>query len=194
MLDLLFLFIHRRQCMHALLFLNYLFLYIILAIFMFADQPTLAIYSSIYHPNRLMLSMLWFYISSEFVLLQWLIDPTRDDYIGSLDDIRTRVNAPNHKTSPIVWTQDDFVNDNASTLSYLGGRDDTIAWCRKYLQVNDKDLMGRDFVMKNDNYDTNHQFQYDLVVIGGGSGNLFTCQAFFKWWVVKRPICICIST
>ena len=39
-----------------------------------------------------------------------------------LADFRGRLGAPDHKTSPIVW----FDNDT-SVGKYLGGRDDTLA-------------------------------------------------------------------
>ena len=68
--------------------------------------------------------------------------------------------AENHKTSPIVWFDDN---------KYIGGRDDTLAWCRRYLSASEK----KDAVaMTPDGFAEGHSYDYDLVVIGGGSGGL----------------------
>lgn len=54
-------------------------------------------------------------------------DATRDEYMLFLDDFRAKIGAENHKTSPIVWTDEG---------KYLGGRDDTIAWAQRMLGAN----------------------------------------------------------
>jgi thioredoxin reductase (NADPH) len=81
-----------------------------------------------------------------------------------LESFRISINAPTHKTSPIVWFSD--------SKSYLGGRDDTLVWCRNLLSSNDLAIKEPDLVTNIDNFDPNHSFDYDLIVIGGGSGGL----------------------
>ena len=99
-----------------------------------------------------------------------------------LPTFNTTIGAPSHKTSPIVWWDHNH--------KYLGGRDDTLAWCRSFVSVGD---VASDGVVPNvDAFDANvianiylffyyylsslnimqHGFDYDVVVIGGGSGGL----------------------
>lgn len=77
-----------------------------------------------------------------------------------LEKERSSLGASAHKTSPLVLLDG----------KYLGGRDDCIAWCQKYLSVDDK-LVAEPFI-NTDVWNPEHGFDYDLVVIGGGSGGL----------------------
>jgi thioredoxin reductase (NADPH) len=79
-----------------------------------------------------------------------------------LPTFRDTVGAPNHKTSPIVWFEDG---------TYLGGRDDTLAWCRKILSFPNREEKSSGRV-NVDAWNPGHGYQYDLIVIGGGSGGL----------------------
>lgn len=80
-----------------------------------------------------------------------------------LPTFRESVGAPEHKTSPLVWFEE------AAGLRYLGGRDDTLAWCRGIFSVVD---VKPTTIPNVDQVDTTVPYDYDLVVIGGGSGGL----------------------
>jgi len=86
---------------------------------------------------------------------------TRDEYMEWLASFRDSVGASTHKTSPLVWFEGNVL---------VGGRDDTLAWIRNYLKATNHDVKS---VVVNDSVDNkNHGFEYDLIVIGGGSGGL----------------------
>jgi len=51
---------------------------------------------------------------------------TRDEFMAWLPTFNTTIGAPQHKTSPIVWFEDG---------RYLGGRDDTVAWCQTFFSA-----------------------------------------------------------
>lgn len=71
--------------------------------------------------------------------------------------------ADKHTSSPIVW----FDNNN-----YLGGCDDTLKWCRSVLSSSDGEQETNGIVANVNEVDTTETYDYDLVVIGGGSGGL----------------------
>lgn len=96
---------------------------------------------------------------------------TRDEYMDWLMKNRDDLKAPEHKTSPLVYS-DDF--------SFVGGRDDVLSYCRRNLagitgitaapvSASTASSTGLENV---DNFNPDHNFTYDLVVIGGGSGGL----------------------
>jgi thioredoxin reductase (NADPH) len=91
---------------------------------------------------------------------------TRDEYMTWLEANRESLGAPGHKTSPIVWFEED--------KKYLGGRDDTLAWCRRYFSATSTETTKKnaDISKYVDDWNPKHDFDYDLVVIGGGSGGL----------------------
>eukprot|EP01038_Epipyxis_sp_PR26KG_P009919 gene9919-13342_t len=95
---------------------------------------------------------------------------TRDEYFAWLTNFRPSLGLADdvHRTSPLVWFEEDGTN------KYLGGRDDSLAWCRSILtstasEGKDGDANGKTNV---DPWNPEHGFDYDLIVIGGGSGGL----------------------
>ena len=78
---------------------------------------------------------------------------------------------PTHATSPAVWTDD---------LSFTGGRTETFAWLRANMSsitgvetVSNETSTSVSEAIKNvDTFNPDHGMDYDIIVIGGGSGGL----------------------
>jgi hypothetical protein len=108
----------------------------------------------------------------------WLIDAkVRDKFV----DPRAR----EHSSSPFVWSSATPLNVSASSIlpatatdtiegDYVGGHDDTLEWARSFLHPTEPTLLSSTAAptMVDDGYTPNHGFDYDLVVIGGGSGGM----------------------
>lgn len=77
-----------------------------------------------------------------------------------LEAHRDSFGAPHHKTSPFAWFDGGL---------YLGGRDDSLAWCRKFVSLGEEPSGP---CLNVDTFNRSHEFKYDLIVIGGGSGGL----------------------
>lgn len=103
---------------------------------------------------------LWlFYYYYNFVLL----DQNDDDYQKWLTSFRPSLNASHHSSSPLVWTDGN---------KYVGGKDAIMSWLQKSISPNfaDEDIAPHESF--TDEWSPDHSYDYDLVVIGGGSGGL----------------------
>lgn len=95
---------------------------------------------------------------------------SRSEYLTWLETFhQTLPTSAHHRSSPIVW----FKNDDNS-LKFLGGKDDTLAWLRSNLASlpNESSTTGGAVAMVPDGFAADHSYDFDLVVIGGGSGGL----------------------
>lgn len=72
--------------------------------------------------------------------------------------------AKKHTSSPFTWIE------KPETKNFVGGCDDTLAWCKNFCSPRDEVKEG--CVMVPDGHENSHPYEYDLVVIGGGSGGL----------------------
>lgn len=88
----------------------------------------------------------------------YLIDP----YQEWLKANRDGLGVPTHKTSPLVWF---------GTGVVIGGCDDTIAWAQSLMSSSAKSDVSIPKTLV-DAFDPQHEYTYDLVVVGGGSGGL----------------------
>lgn len=91
-----------------------------------------------------------------------------------------------HVACPVVWfgksataPSTDTTNGNspdpADIEKYLGGHDATLDWCREFMQpaAPARGPWNRvDATMVDDGHVADHSYEYDLVVIGGGSGGM----------------------
>jgi thioredoxin reductase (NADPH) len=95
----------------------------------------------------------------------WLID---GGFRSKFGDAR----ANDHAASPFVWFSGQPTDepDETDLVKYLGGHEDTLNWCRSFLHP-PEDEMG-DAEMVDDGHQPNHGYDYDLCVIGGGSGGM----------------------
>mmetsp|Transcript_19823 Transcript_19823/g.63755 ORF Transcript_19823/g.63755 Transcript_19823/m.63755 type:complete len:611 (+) Transcript_19823:129-1961(+) len=100
--------------------------------------------------------------------------PSRDEYRAKLDEYRAQCKsekALSHTASPIVWlTEGDHV-------TFVGGCDATVDWARALLSPAGDAKVSK---MKSDGVAKDHAFDYDVVVIGGGSGGLACSKEMAK--------------
>ena len=94
-----------------------------------------------------------------------------------------------HTSSPFVWTETTSETSAATAPSrvYVGGCDATTAWCqRQFMSANTSTpipALAADLALDVETgFGTNatHGYDYDLVVIGGGSGGLAAAKEAAK--------------
>ncbi|CAB9504796.1 Glutathione reductase, chloroplastic (Fragment) [Seminavis robusta] len=92
------------------------------------------------------------------------------------DAFRDKFDSPSakeHSSSPFCWFSSDTESENKE--SFLGGHDDALEWCRGFLNPSTPTTLGATTTsnsMLDDGHTANHGYDYDLVVIGGGSGGM----------------------
>ena len=97
---------------------------------------------------------------------KWLIE-------GGFREQVSDARAHGHSSSPFTWISDAAGEpDSASITEFIGGHDDTLAWCRKYCAPATDAAPTSVAAMADDGHRADHGYDYDLVVIGGGSGGL----------------------
>lgn len=98
--------------------------------------------------------------------------PTRDEYHTFLTPLKTQLaatQAHTHTSCPFVATGPDFSGDPSGCV-YLGGCDATLDFCRSLFGGGPATKAVA--TMVNDVEEEKNDFDYDLIVIGGGSGGL----------------------
>ena len=100
---------------------------------------------------------------------------TRDAYRAAMESVRVQLPDPrahNHTSSPFVATGNDLMGAPAS-CEFVGGCDDTLAWAKTLFGGGTPAAApSQALAMKPDGYSTPNDFDFDLIVIGGGSGGL----------------------
>ena len=93
----------------------------------------------------------------------WLID---EGFRSTIPDEK----AQQHSTSPFVWFGKTASEDPSESgfEEFLGGHDDTLAWCRKFMSPSAGKAATAVADMVDDGHEPDHGYDYDLVVIGGG--------------------------
>lgn len=98
--------------------------------------------------------------------------PTRDEFRAFIADRKGQLadgRAHGHTSSPFVCFGLDFEQD-PSSCTYLGGGDDVVAFAQKLFSGGGAAAPLAS--MAGDGFTTPNEFDFDLVVIGGGSGGL----------------------
>jgi thioredoxin reductase (NADPH) len=111
--------------------------------------------------------------------------PSREEYRSWLIDeqFRDAVNDPrakSHTSSPFCWVSKRATSKPLAkdVIGFIGGCDDTLEFCRKLCSPKDEE--GPQAEMQPDGYTEEHGYDYDLVVIGGGSGGLAASKEAVK--------------
>ncbi len=73
-------------------------------------------------------------------------------------------------------------------IGFIGGCDDTLAFCRDFCSPKEEVDNEGDITMVNDGYAADHGYDYDLVVIGGGSGGLAASKEAVKQGASKVAV------
>jgi thioredoxin reductase (NADPH) len=102
---------------------------------------------------------------------------TRDEYKEWVTQYNSSVGAPSHTSSPLVWTSNE-TQENQLTL--VGGHDDTLKWCRQFMAPPSTSNSATSVTHSNDVVASDHGFDYDVIVIGGGSGGLACSKEMAK--------------
>jgi thioredoxin/glutathione reductase (selenoprotein) len=101
----------------------------------------------------------------------WLINDVnfRDAVKGKVGGLR----ASNHASSPFCWLGDGEGRAVELVTEFIGGCDDTLDWCRNFARPESETSNGQVYAtMVPDGHTPDHSYEYDLVIIGGGSGGL----------------------
>lgn len=98
----------------------------------------------------------------------WLIEGGFREVVGGQDP-----RASSHTSSPFVWVSENPTSepDKNDVVDFIGGHDDTMSFLRKFCAPGG-DNDDAKASMASDGYTADHGYDYDLVVIGGGSGGL----------------------
>ena len=93
-----------------------------------------------------------------------------------------------HTSSPFVWTETTSgTSTDTPTRAVIGGCDATLAWCQRQLMnsttVSPSPALAADLALDVETgfgNNATHGYEYDLVVIGGGSGGLAAAKEAAK--------------
>lgn len=100
---------------------------------------------------------------------------SKEEYVAWLTPFKQNLEGSlKHSSSPIVWLQ------SGDEQTYVGGCDDLLAWCREgsYVPHSSTRISTSESITEvmSVDEDVTHEYEYDLVVIGGGSGGLATAK------------------
>lgn len=128
---------------------------------------------SLLFPNKIQLVDHEFATRDEY--REWLIGPGTN-FRNGVSQTQSGNRAGTHSSSPFCWMAKSAQGCKLEDVTeFIGGCDDTLDWCRAFAQpspppsVADKKPVA---LMIPDGHSSNHNYDYDLLVLGGGSGGL----------------------
>lgn len=124
---------------------------------------------SLLFPNKLQLVEHEFASRDEY--REWLIHGTnfRNGVQGKVGNLR----ASSHSSSPFCWSASGTEGCVDEVKEFIGGCDDALDWCRNFAQPPAPSTDEEDVAtMVPDGHSPGHNYDYDFLVIGGGSGGL----------------------
>ena len=111
----------------------------------------------------------------------WLIHDTkfRDGVASGRQQGNLR--ASSHTSSPFCWLGSSAECTVDEATEFIGGCDDTLDWCRKFVEPSNNNNASSSssssegsssIQMIPDGHTKSHNYDYDLLILGGGSGGL----------------------
>lgn len=105
---------------------------------------------------------------------EWLIHGTkfRDAVAQAQLEKKGNQRASGHASSPFCWLASGTGDGIEEVTEFIGGCDDTLNWCRAFASPSSPTTEGEGAAMVPDGHAPGHGYDYDLLVLGGGSGGL----------------------
>eukprot|EP00584_Thalassiosira_punctigera_P002476 CAMPEP_0172539508 /NCGR_PEP_ID=MMETSP1067-20121228/10703_1 /TAXON_ID=265564 ORGANISM="Thalassiosira punctigera, Strain Tpunct2005C2" /NCGR_SAMPLE_ID=MMETSP1067 /ASSEMBLY_ACC=CAM_ASM_000444 /LENGTH=638 /DNA_ID=CAMNT_0013325207 /DNA_START=198 /DNA_END=2114 /DNA_ORIENTATION=- len=124
---------------------------------------------SLLFPNKLQIVEHEFASRDEY--REWLIHGT--NFRNAVANAkRGNLRASNHASSPFCWLADGKSGGSEEVTEFIGGCDDTLDWCRAFASPSSSTAPKEEARMVPDGHAPGHGYDYDLLVLGGGSGGL----------------------
>lgn len=112
----------------------------------------------------------------------WLIHDTkfRDGVASGGSRQQGNLRASSHTSSPFCWLGSSAECTVDEATEFIGGCDDTLDWCRKFVEPSNNNNAASSssssesssIQMIPDGHTKSHNYDYDLLILGGGSGGL----------------------
>ena len=127
---------------------------------------------SLLFPNRLQIVEHEFATRDEY--REWLIHGNNfRTSVSKVEGKMGNLRANAHSSSPFCWMASGTEGNVEEVTEFIGGCDDALDWCRKFASpAASTGSDEEDVTMVPDGHAPNHSYDYDLLILGGGSGGL----------------------